>query len=64
MLNGLAVFRDHPKRPLDCWREVEEFRKQVAALEQVRLVWSRLDFDSLTREFGSAVCGFVPIDGL
>ena len=39
MLNGLAVFRDHPKRPLDCWREVEEFRKQVAALEQVRLVW-------------------------
>ena len=38
VLNGLLVCRDHPKRPLDCWREVEEFRKQVSALEQVRLV--------------------------
>ena len=34
---GLNVCRDHPKRALDCWREVEEFRRQVSALEQVRL---------------------------
>ena len=64
VLSGLVVCRDHPKRPLDCWREVEEFRKQVSALEQVRLVWFPLDFDNLTRGFGTAVCEIVPIDGL
>jgi len=30
----VKCYKDHPKRPLDCWREVEEFRKQVSALEQ------------------------------
>lgn len=34
-LNRAFACRDHPKRPLDCWREVEEFRKQVLSLEQV-----------------------------
>ena len=52
VLNGLVVCicRDHPKRPLDCWREVEEFRKQVDALEQVRIVIVRFQLDHGSNE--------------
>ncbi|KAG8807854.1 hypothetical protein FRC17_004233 [Serendipita sp. 399] len=29
----VQCYRENSKRPLDCWREVEEFKKQVASIE-------------------------------
>ncbi|PVG00302.1 hypothetical protein CPB86DRAFT_782882 [Serendipita vermifera] len=29
----VKCYREHLQRPLDCWREVEEFKKQVGAIE-------------------------------
>lgn len=33
--NGMvSCLRIHDRRPLDCWREVEEFKSQVARMEE------------------------------
>jgi len=30
----LQCYQNHPKTPLECWREVEEFKQSVSALEK------------------------------
>lgn len=32
----IQCYKKNPERPLECWKEVENFRKQVAGLENVR----------------------------
>lgn len=34
----IETHRDHPDRPLDCWKEVEQFKSEVSKLEQVSSV--------------------------
>lgn len=33
----VKCYQENIERPLDCWKEVEEFRKQVSQLENVRV---------------------------
>jgi altered-inheritance-of-mitochondria protein 13 len=30
----IACFRDNPQRPLDCWREVEEFKSTLKQVQR------------------------------
>ena len=45
-------YKDHPDKPLNCWREVEEFKKQVASVEGVCILLTKR---YLTNTFLSAL---------